>query len=225
MENKDPSVIGKRVKSARMLAGLSRKSLSESSSISAATLRSWEDPKGSRKGLTEKGALRLIKALNSAGVKCSISWLMYGSGSGSGSGPSLIESKFHTSEPKDISWNDEESIFREVEFFKQVNHSSIVRLIKDRGMEPFFEQNSYVGGHRVGKNNISSLVGLNCIIEAEDGRTFVRRLQAGNNNDKYTLQCINPAKEIDNILITDIALSDAAEIVWYRKRCSYDFTE
>lgn len=214
--NNESEAIGRRVKSSRMLAGLSRKDLNDKYGISAATLRSWEDPKGGRKGLTEKGALRLIKALADAGVSCNVTWLM----TGSGSGPSLAKPSFYSSEPSDITWNEEEAIFREIAFFKEINSHAIVVMVKDRGMEPYYEQNGYVAGNKVSNNMISNLLGLNCIVETLRGDVLVRRLQKGSQDGRYTLVCLNPVQEIQEVIINDVELVNAAEIVWYRKRSS-----
>lgn len=209
----NPEDIGRRIKSARMLSGFSREEFAEKFDISAATLRSWESP-GYRKGITEKGALRFIKALNDADVSCSISWIM----TGIGQGPSIAKPSFYENEPNSVTWSEEEAIFKEVEYFKEVNSSPVIALIKDRGMEPFYEKNSYVAGNKLQGSNISQLVGLNCIIETFSGNILVRRLQKGTAKGRYTLICLNPSKEIIEPIMTDITLNYAAEIVWYRKR-------
>jgi transcriptional regulator with XRE-family HTH domain len=207
--------IGRRVKSSRMLAGLSRKDLNEKYKISAATLRSWEDPEGTGKnGLTKKGAIRLINALKDAGVACSVSWLM----TGRGSGPTLKNESFCSFELPNITWDEEESIFQEIEYFKQINNSSIITLINDTGMEPIYEKNSYVGGIKVFGYEIDNLVGLNCIVESKNHGVLVRRLQRDTTEGKYRLMCINPSIEIKKPIITDLELESAAEIVWHRKR-------
>lgn len=213
----EPQAIGRRVKSSRMLAGLSRKDLNDKYGISAATLRSWEDPQGTRKGLTKKGALRLVSALSDAGITCTVSWLM----TGVGQGPGPIKPFFYPSEQGNVTWDEEESIFKEVEYFKEVNRAPIVALVGDRGMEPYYEKNSYVAGNKLSTNEIPNLIGLNCIVETLDGNIFIRRLQKGEKEGFYTLTCLNPAQEIKDLLISNIALISAAEIVWYRKRNSY----
>lgn len=69
---------GKRLKTLRKLADLTREDIAERYAISASTLRSWED--GRATGLTEQGARRIIGAFKSEGIQCNIGWLMYGKG-------------------------------------------------------------------------------------------------------------------------------------------------
>ena len=78
----DPSLKGKRVRSARMLTGLTRKKFEEKYKIHENTLKSWESPKQSQQGLTEKGAKRLIEALKNESINCTVEWLMTGAGHG-----------------------------------------------------------------------------------------------------------------------------------------------
>lgn len=205
--------ICKRVKSARMLTGLSRKDFSQFG-ISAPTLSSWESITSSRQ-LTEKGANRLVQALYKAGVNCSVNWLL----NGVGAGPSLIDNPIHsTNDNTIVSWSEEESIFREIEFFKEINASPTVLLVQDKGMEPFFNRGDYVAGNKKYGDDIDSLKGLNCIIETNENEFYVRRLEEGRQKGLYTLSCLTIDKDITNIILTDVAIKSAAEIVWHRKR-------
>ena len=72
---------GERLKRLRLMAGFSsRKAFENKYNISANTLRSWED--GIHTGLTEQGAKRILLALRSEGIRCSVGWLLQGVGNG-----------------------------------------------------------------------------------------------------------------------------------------------
>ncbi len=87
-------------------------------------------------------------------------------------------------------------------------------------MAPYYEKNNYVAGSKVEGSKIEGLAGLNCIVETMDGSIFVRRLEKGTRKDRYMLLCLNTTEGIKNLLLTDVELRSAAEVVWYRKRSS-----
>ena len=81
-QNQDPKCTpiarGKRLKTVRVMAGLTRNSLEKKHGISASTIQSWEAAKAG--GLTERGLKRIIPILKEEGVFCSADWLFYGIG-------------------------------------------------------------------------------------------------------------------------------------------------
>lgn len=78
----DSLLKGRRVKSARTLAALSRREIEEKYNISIPTLRSWENPPPGSGGLTLRGAKRFTIALRQAGIICDVRWLLHGIGQG-----------------------------------------------------------------------------------------------------------------------------------------------
>ncbi len=210
----DPISIGKRVKSARMLSGLSRGEIAEKYGISLPTLRAWENPPSGKGGLTQKGAIRLVEAFKCAGVVCDVKWLLLGIGRG----PTLanVISQFGNELP--IICDEEESILNEIECFKENNSDSIVVIVKDDGMSPLYNIGDYVGGSKMYNNDIEKLEGLDCIVESLDDEIFIRKLNKGRYANLYTLSCTNPMNDNVRPLIIDLPLKSAAEIVWRRKR-------
>lgn len=209
-------VIGNRIKSVRMLAGYSRKAFAEKSGISGATLRAWEEPVQKRNGITQKGAIRLVQGLQESGISCTLEWLL----EGKGPGPSLLNSNpinVSTDAKLEISWNEEESIFKDIESFKINNPNPIVAIITDGSMLPFYSYSDYVGGSKKTGNEIASLVGLNCIIELED-LTIVRRITSSNSQGKYTVRALNIDPSVTQPVIENVEILSAAHIIWHRSR-------
>src|SRR3990167_671549 len=69
---------GDRLRRARILAGIAtRREFEIKYQISANTLQGWEQGKNP---LSKKGAKRIIEALKTEGVICSLEWLMNGTG-------------------------------------------------------------------------------------------------------------------------------------------------
>lgn len=210
----DSNARGNRIKSARMLGGLSRRKFASVSKISLPTLRSWEEPSIGRGGLTENGAQRLSAAFLQHGIVCSTEWLL----SGKGSSPKFLESTEQSIieiEDESIFWNEDESIIRDIEAFKKHNAEAIVALIQDAAMVPFFSLGDFVGGYRLYGDRISYLVGLNCIIETQ-GNILVRKIAKKYTDDLFELSPINLQIEHPKI----VTIESAAEIIWHRKRSS-----
>lgn len=210
----DPSIIGNRIKSVRMLAGYNRKAFSEKTGISAVTLRVWEEPPSDRHGVTENGIFRLIKALEICGINCTPEWII----EGTGLGPSLIginTKEILDSSQSEITWDEEESIFKDIESFKSNNPNSIVTMIIDGSMLPFYSYGDYVGGSKKFGSDIITLVGLNCIIELKDS-IIIRKVSALSDNNKYTLTAVNIDQSVKIPIINEAEIISAAKIVWHR---------
>ena len=202
---------GRRIKMARTLAGISRKDLEDKYGISMHTLQSWEL---GRNPLTEKAASRLVEIFYSAGISCSVQWLI----SGLGKSPTLLDSEFahypivdNTIAPL---LAQENSIQKEINFFKNNNPNAIVIMVSDDTMEPVYSTGDFVGGIQYRDlNKINACIGHNCIIEIGDG-TFFRRLMKRKN--EYSLVCVNAQTETDEPVIFAKTILAATPIIWHR---------
>lgn len=77
-KSSSPAARGKRLKSLRLMADLSRHDIQDKYDISEYTLRSWEE--GRHTGLTEQGAKRMLMVLKKEGIQVDIGWLLEGVG-------------------------------------------------------------------------------------------------------------------------------------------------
>lgn len=198
-----------------MLAGYNRKTFSAETGISAVTLRVWEEPTANRQGITAAGTKRLLTALKKCGVICSESWLIHGIGVG----PSLERCRKnvvnHTS--NEVTWNEEESIFKDIESFKANNHNPIVAMIIDDSMLPLYTYGDYVAGSKKINNDIELLIGLNCIIELKTD-VIIRKLNLCQQSKKYILSSLNNDASITNQIMYNPEIISAAQVVWHRTK-------
>ena len=206
----DRTNIGRRIKTARNLAGISRKDL-ETHGISMHTLQSWEL---GRNPLTEKAASKLVEIFHTTGVSCSAQWLL----EGSGKSPSLLGSEFtpYPAINKDIAplFSQENTIQKEIEFFKTNNPNAIVIMVSDDTMEPTYSKGDFVGGIQyMNASDIDECVGHDCVIEISDG-IFFRRLMKRKNG--YALVCLNAQTEIEDPVIFSKKILAATPIIWHR---------
>lgn len=208
-------LIGNRIKSVRMLAGYSRKAFSDMTGISAATLRAWEEPIEKRRGITKKGAFRLVEALKGCNVFCTIEWILHGIGYG----PKLIEMQDTSvlNGLNTVTWDEEESIFKDIESFKVNNINPIVAIIIDGSMLPFYSYGDYVGGLKRTGKEIVSLASSNCIVELPD-LTLVRRIKSIQSDGYMTLSALNIDPHVTIPEIHTKQVVSAAKIIWHRSR-------
>lgn len=199
-----------RVRLARSMSGCDRKQFEEKYSISANTLRFWENPRGNSNGISPKGAKKMISALDQAGVSCSANWILEGSGS-----PPTILNEIAVTKFDHDSWNEDEAILLEVDFFRKNNLGAVTLIMGDDALEPWIKLGDYVGGRSNKTNKASSFVGKICIVQTENYGTIVRKVVKNNKSKQIVLYSINSNSHVCPI-INDAIIMGIAEVVWIR---------
>jgi transcriptional regulator with XRE-family HTH domain len=219
LESKDlksgPEMRGQRLKSLRMMTGLSRKKLEQDYHISASTIQSWEDAKAG--GLTKKGAERVIAVFIDQGIRCSVDWLLYGIGTPPQLSNKLFDQGSERHDPIEVPTEDR-AIVNELLVFRQNNPDAVEYIIIDDGMAPNFATGDYVAGKRRSSLHLDSCIGKNCIVETRDNEILFRRVKAGSKPGTYTLTCINSDTSVRDITLYDRELITAAPVIWHRKK-------
>lgn len=213
-----PEARGKRLKSLRMMAGLSRKALEDKYSVSASTMQSWEDAKAG--GLTEKGAKRGIEVFRQEGIRCTVDWLLYGIGLPPQLSDKLFQQHTQITSVFDerIEVTEERAIVNELLAFRQHNPDAIEYIVPDDGMAPLYRKGDYVAGKRRYNDVIDLVVGMDCIIETKENEVLLRRLKAGSKPGLYTLVCLNPDATVSEFAIHDQDILSAAPVIWLRRK-------
>lgn len=146
-----------RMKSARMLTGLTQESFAASNDISLTSLKCWEMGRAVPR---KEGALSYVNAIKKNGIEVSLDWIFYGSGPG----PTYINGT-QIEKPK----TDSGYIEQQIELFKRHQLSKglnpIVTRIEDDEMLPQFKRGDLVGGHYVSISEIRSSLKLNEILQ------------------------------------------------------------
>jgi transcriptional regulator with XRE-family HTH domain len=210
----DPIICGKRIKTARLLAGLSRKDMEDNYSICASTLQAWEIGKNP---LNEKGARRLIDVFNKINLFCSVEWLLYGIGNPPKPFTAMQFNKSISDSHPLMNWDDELSIQKEIDIFYKVNNNAVVLLDHDDGMSPIYAIGDYVAGKKRYENQINTVVGKHCIVQLQDQSTFVRYLKNSTKDGLFNLFCTNANTAVQVPVMGDVSLVFAAPIIWHRK--------
>ena len=184
----------------------SREAFSTKSGIPINTLQNWEQSRHS--GLIERGAKKIIQALDDAGITCSQEWLLYGIGESPSS--SL------TSRPE-IYLTEEEVIAEELQLFHRLNTNTVDILIKDDSMLPHFWPGDYAAGKRYTGEDIKKTIGLPCIVETISGNVLVRYLEESAETSHYNLLCANQLA-LAKIKLESVELISAAPVLWLRRK-------
>jgi transcriptional regulator with XRE-family HTH domain len=200
----------KRVLSLRKMTGLSRREFAKRYGVAPGTLQHWEDVHGN--GLTEKGARRLINALHSSEIYCSIEWLMQGTGHG----PST-DSESHILSVTYSSTTEKNNIITELNLFYQHYKEAIDCVITDDSMWPQFKINDHVAGDRHYGAAIAQCLNQECIVMTIEGELLVRELRRSELPNHYTLACTNPRSSVTKPIIYDMELVSAAPVIWIRR--------
>jgi phage repressor protein C with HTH and peptisase S24 domain len=210
------AAIGKRLRCIREHLSLTRLQIQNKYGLSAETLKSWESGKI---GLTAKGLDRCLEIYRIEKIVLSREWVI----TGNGLDPRLsaeiaripIESK---GKPASGTLGDFDLALKEVTFFRELSPEAVVMQISDNDMQPFYSPGDYVGGrYEVGLENWNESLGKDCIVLAESGEVYIRRL-AKNNKNEFVLTLHNPhwggAYEP---VIVGLKIAKIAPIIWHRR--------
>ncbi|MBT4879958.1 MAG: hypothetical protein HOI80_03385 [Alphaproteobacteria bacterium] len=208
-----------RLRLARRLSGITLNDIPDTFGISKHTYYAWEL---GRNPIKDKIAKRIVTMLKEAKVFCTVEWLL----SGKGISPrpieeieSVIDSSVDSIVNNDLKHLQKEvGVMTEVRTFQKANKDADIRLVSDDAMLPFYAPGDYVGGIRKSGNDLSeAALNNNCIVETEDGATYVRRVTKGRKNGTFNLSCINPTTKLPEYTIFSVNLKSAAPILWHRK--------
>ena len=191
-----------RVRNVRMLLGLSRKKFSETTGLSAATLQSWETGKHP---LSNKGAKKLVEALDQLNISCTADWLLNGEG---------LSPRFHQADTQ--YWDLDARILKEVMYFEQQNPSPIVSIVCDDSMEPFYQIGDYVAGCQLLPKHAEKLIGRDCIVTLQTGQVVIRRVQQGKDG-LLNLFSLNLETQAENAFISNCKIQRIAQVIWHRR--------
>lgn len=148
MSDEEVGQISFRMKSIRMLTGLTQESFAQENDISLTSLKCWEMARAIPR---KEGASSYVEALKKNGIDVSLDWIFHGSGPG----PTYINGT-QLEKPK----VESSYIEQQIDFFKKAQLSKglnpIVVFVQDSEMSPEFKQGDVIGGYYVTISEIKS---------------------------------------------------------------------
>lgn len=205
MEDRDNTVgtadtFGERLKAIRGFLRLSREAFAARHGIPAATLKTWEL---SQVEISNVYMNKLLNALSKEKIPCSAEWLLEGIGS---SPFSIQESDSHN--------GTSSGIYAERECFLKNNAQSLVQVVPDDAMSPYFHKGDFVGGI---KTDIHKPDGKNAfIVYVKNKPEPLIRFLTGDKPDKVILIHAN-LNQLGYDFIIHPEIQEAYQIVWHRK--------
>ncbi len=208
----NPSARGKRLRTVRSMAGLTRDQVEKKYGLSAYTVQSWEAARAG--GLTKRGAERVIPMVRNEGIYCTVDWLLHGVGEP----PRPTYLQINPKPEPDYVQNEASTIIQELLLFRSLNRDAIDLVVSDDGMDPFYCQGDYVAGKRYFEEMIARLVGHNCIVQTDNNLILLRRIKLSKSSGMYNLICLNPDTTIEATTLYEQKLVSAAPVIWHRRR-------
>lgn len=197
-----------RVRRLRETLGLTRQKFAQHFAVPPATLQHWETT-----GLPHNGAKRLVRALESYGVKTTVQWLLFGGDKGEPKFPEDLLHAIIAPTPFKAS-TDEDAIKQELALFHQLHVGSIYTQIQDDTMLPYYQPGDYVAGIRYyGKHIADQANNKDCIVMTDDARLLVRRVTNSGIVNEFDLHAPHAKIPVDK----NVKLHYAAPIIWIRR--------
>tara|TARA_Y200000002_G_scaffold382836_1_gene401574 strand:- start:8259 stop:8972 length:714 start_codon:yes stop_codon:yes gene_type:complete len=176
--------------------------------IARGTLQNWESDRHG--GLTEKGAILILKAFRAENVGCDLAWLLHGVGEG----PYFIkdaEADVRKDHP------DVDLITKELLYFRQGNDNAIDFIVKDESMAPVYMPGDYVCGSRFYRDDIAKLENDIAIVQTLEHGTLLRMIKPGDQIGLYHLYSLNVHGVYSNQMSLNVEILSAAPVKWHRK--------
>lgn len=217
-EKSSPEARAARLRRIRNMANLTREQMCENSSLNINTFKGWEIARYG--GLPKDGAERVVSRVAREGVVCTVDWLLYEIGVGPYVLPDYqIAQQQKLNNTKNLaSSNEEEKLVNELILFRKQFKETIDCQVIDDGLFPFYAIGDYVAGIKKHGDQITKLIGQNCIIQTSDGKTFIRNLKAGIEPGKYMLVCTNSQTTVKTPVLYEVSLASAALIIRHYKK-------
>ncbi len=222
-----------RLKTLRNMARLTRDEIETKHSLSAATLKAWENGMAP---ITEKGIRRCIEIYRKEGVLLTRDWVLEGKGLPPQISveigryfASMHDYPLHPLRPEqqqiyandtDINTNyvvdDQIGMVREASYFKELYKDAVLMIVADEDMGPVYQPGDYIAGKFRYGADMETILGNDCIVRLPSGEDILRRVFKGQIKDRYNLACINPAPTAQNPILFDVEILAVAPVIWHR---------
>jgi DNA-binding transcriptional regulator YiaG len=201
---------GKRVKIARTLANLTRKSLMDRYNINVNTVQAWENGINC---LTEKGAKKLVEAFQNEGLVISRDWLLHGD-------IDLHDTSQVNTINEYLGLREDLKLLQEIDFFKKIHPAGVSALVTDDALEPIFNVGDYVAGINVDGKKIDQLEGEFAIITTDNGSLITRKILSKIRYSEFLVCSINPFSKHAIPFTEKVIITKAAQITrqWHSSR-------
>jgi transcriptional regulator with XRE-family HTH domain len=190
-----------RMKSARMLTGLTQENFAQENDISLTSLKCWEMGRAVPR---QEGVTNYLNAVKRHGIDVSFDWIFYGSGPG----PTYLEGTQLSKRGPESNYLEEQiKLFQDQVRSKGLN--PIILTVSDACMDPYYAVGDVVGGYYVALDKVlqkdSSLAihSKPWLLGATDGSFILRFLVIADESNQifYRENNTNPVKKLNSSLV------------------------
>jgi transcriptional regulator with XRE-family HTH domain len=203
------------------MTGLTMQEFADRCHVGLTTVNYWENVIA--KGLSERGAKKVVDAIKIEGIECSLLWLMEGKGEPprivdpsklTKLNQGLTEISIPLSSPVETKIvNLDEDLQEELKVFQKFHPNSLIATIVDDAMLPFYKVGDLVGGKRLEGVNMELANGLDCIVDLGNKELIVRRIKLGSSTGTFNLYCSNLEATVENPVLNNIKIVALAPVV------------
>lgn len=205
----DMSKIGLRIKAARVLTSFNQEEFAEKFGFGYASVKNWELGRSIPRNDT---FTKIVSSLADSGVQVSKDWLLYGSGSGPTHGAISYEPT--SSMPADM----KQEIAEFEKWCNQNEYKSLITIVSDEMMAPFYFKGDYLGAIEIGINKYQN---YSTAIAKEIEAPFLVEIEAGNYQPRFLrYDSYGSFKWIQTQFgnfISDVNFNNLGKIMWVRR--------
>lgn len=214
-EKSTPKAQGERLRRLRNITNMSRLELIHKYNIPTLnTYKNWELG-GVKRGLPKSALRKINEICRGEGIQFTIEWLLHGIGQG----PQIAKQFDETSTADTPELKEEKKMLMdELMLFRQHVRDAIDIVMPDDSMAPRFVKGEYAAGEKLFKKDLASAVGLDCIVQTEDGKLLLRHVRERNEKGLFTLMTHNTSAEIKEPVLYEVKIVNAAPVIWQRRK-------
>lgn len=189
--------IGKRIKLARQMAGLTRKQFAEKYQLNLYTLESWERGQNS---VSVKMLDVFEKIFRDEGINITKDWILNGNTLEPfvDYSTNTLNTQDITSLAQDINYlKNDVHYLKEIKFFQESSINSLVTIILDEALSPYFNKGDYVGGISNIEMPLKAYIGKLCIIKIDTNKMITRKIVGFKNNQTVNVCSINHKAKLE----------------------------
>jgi hypothetical protein len=198
---------GKRLKLLINMSGLDVIEFAKITQIGTSTLRNWI--KGRANGLSEKGARKIYPFLLKKNIQCDLNWLLHEKGNP----PRFSQIAYGHTLEFPSSNHSEDYFHEERQLFLNRYADTVITVVRDDSMKPFFEPEDHVGGIFLKEEKMSEAIGKNCIVLTQNQEILIGKVTGGTTESLYTLHQLNLDSLHFPLVRTDLRMEKMAPII------------
>lgn len=202
---------GRRLRILRGMLGLTIQKFSGVCELGESTIRLWEQGRGS--GLSYKGAARIVKSLENSNIDCGSDWLLSGQGTPPRFRRPVIVVDDLMESTDEYASEELTHINEEIHLFYQISEHTKIYTQLDSSMLPIYGRGDRLGSIQYYGADIAKCIGEICVIQPKERAMLLRKLELGDEPDRYNLIALNEESLAPDASLYNIKLVSVGPVI------------